>query len=182
MRDINQLLKEIIPPADYQHRNGFSNEHIILSLSESEKNEIEQQLIKMLEKNDDNLIGETLAIMRSINSLPVLRKRLSLSKRPSSRIIWASYINEINNGDEEMKQIVLNEFDNVSEKYSLISIFHYLSQFRDPRISEKIRNFINHKDYLIAYNARRCLGIDTSEIVKREQNKNKTKVWWQFWK
>lgn len=51
MRNINQLLKEIIPPDDYQHRNGFSNEHIILSLIEKEKMEVEKNLIEMLEKN-----------------------------------------------------------------------------------------------------------------------------------
>jgi hypothetical protein len=181
MRDINQLLKEIIPPADYQHRNGFSNEHIILSLSEIEKVEVEQDLIEMLKKNDDTLIGETLAIMKSENSLQSLKKRLGSTKNASSKIIWASFINEIKGGDEEMKNIALNEFENVTEKYTLISTFYYLSSLNDPRIKEKIRTYINHKDYLIAYNARTSIGIETKDLIARERNKNKSK-WWQFWK
>jgi hypothetical protein len=181
MRDINQLLKEIIPPADYQHRNGFNNEHIILSLSEIEKVEVEQNLIEMLKKNDDTLIGETLAIMKSENSLQSLKKKLELTKNASAKIIWASFINEIKGGDEEMKNIALNEFGNVTEKYTLISTFHYLSSLNDPRIKEKILTYINHKDYLIAYNARTSIGIETKDLIARERNKNKSK-WWQFWK
>ncbi|KAF2327388.1 hypothetical protein [Flavobacterium daemonense] len=181
MREIKQLLKEIIPPADYQHRNGFSNEHIILSLSEVEKVEVERNLIERLKKNDDILIGETLAIMKSENSLQALKKKLESTKRASTRIIWASYINEIKGGDEEMKNIALNEFGNVTEKYTLLSTFHYLSRLNDPRIKEKIRSYINHKDYLIAYNARTSIGIDTKDLIEREREKNKSK-WWQFWK
>mgnify|MGYP003142203209 CR=1 FL=1 len=172
MRNIEQLIKELIPPSDYQHRNGFSNEHIVLSLTEKEKKEVERKLIEMLEKKEDDLIGETLTIMKSTNSLPTLQKRLNLTKSPTMRIIWASYINEIKNGDEEMKEIALKEMDKVSEKYC------------DERINNKVLNFINHKDYLTAYNARTSLGIDTAEIIKREQIKNGigTKKWWEIWK
>jgi 5-methylcytosine-specific restriction endonuclease McrBC GTP-binding regulatory subunit McrB len=98
------------------------------------------------------------------------------------KIIWASYINEINNGDEKMKEIALNEMDKISEKYSRIGIFHHLAKFRDSRINDKIRNFINHEDYLTAYNARTSLGMETAEIIKREQIKNGigTKKWWEI--
>lgn len=181
MRDINQLLKEIIPPSDYQHRNGFSSEHIILSLSEAEKVEVEQSLIEMLKKNDDILIGETLVIMKSENSLQALKRRLELTKNASSKIMWASFINEIKGGDEEMKNIALNEFENVTEKYTKILIFHYLSRFKDTRIKEKIKSYINDKDYLIAYNARTSIGISNKDVIEREREKNKPK-WWQLWK
>jgi hypothetical protein len=181
VRDIHQLLREIIPPTDYQHRNGFSNEYIILSLSDAERNVIEQSLIEMLEVNDDTLIGETLAIMKSVNSLQALEKRLQLTKKSSSKIFWASFINEIKGGDEEMKNIALNEIENVKGKYALIHTFHYLSRFNDSEIKEKIRSYINHKDYLIAYNARTSIGIQTNELIERERTKNKS-LWWQFWK
>ena len=184
VRNIEHLLKELIPPSDYQHRNGFSNEHIVLSLTENEKLEVERNLIQMLEKKEDDLIGETLTLMKSINSLSTLRKRLDLSKSPTMKIIWASYINKIKSGDEEMKEIALNEFDKVSEKYSRTGVFHHLATFYDSRINDKIRNYINHKDYLTAYNARTSLGIDTAEIIKREQIKNGigTKKWREIWK
>ena len=184
MRNIENLLKELIPPSNYQYRNGFSNEHIVLSLNEKEKTEVERKLIEMLEKNEDDLIGETLAIMKSTDSLPSLKKRLNLSKSPVEKIIWASFINKIKNGDEEMKKIALNEFDNVTEKYSRTLIFYYLAEFCDSRINDKIRNYINHEDYLTATNSRRSLGINTSDIVKREQIKNGIgiKKWWEIWK
>ena len=171
MKNIEHLLKELIPPSDYQHRNGFSNEHIILRLTENEKTEVERKLIEMLEKKEDGLIGETLTILKSTDSLPTLRKRLNLSKSPSLKIIWASFINEIKNGDDEMKKIALTEFDNISEKFSRIGIFHHLAGFNDSRINDKIRTFINHKDYLTAYNARTTLGIDTTAFVKRRRIK-----------
>jgi len=174
VRNINQLLNELIPPSDYQHRNGFSNENIVHSLTDNEKNEVERNLIQMLDEKNDELIGETLTILKSTKSLPILRKRLDLAKRPLSKIIWASYINEIRSGDEEMKLIALKEMDNVTEKYSRTSMFYYLSQFSDSRINEKIQNFINHKDYLVAYNARTTLGIETAELIPKEQDKNAT--------
>ena len=48
MRSIKDLLTEIIPPSDYQHRNGFSNELIIDSLIETEKTHEEMVLIMSL--------------------------------------------------------------------------------------------------------------------------------------
>ncbi len=181
VRNIDELLKEIIPPSDYHHRNGFGNEGIILSLSETEKTEVEKRLIEMLEKKDDTLIGETLAIMKSENSLQALKRRLELTKNSSPKIMWASFINEIKGGDEEMKNIALNEFENVTEKYTQIQAFHYLSRFRDVRINEKIQSYTNHKDYLIAYNARTSIGIETKDLIERERTRNKVKKWWQFW-
>jgi hypothetical protein len=181
VRNIDELLKEIIPPNDYQHRNGFGNEHIIFSLSQTEKIEVEKRLIEMLEKKDDTLIGETLAIMKSENSLQALKRRLELTKNSSPKIMWASFINEIKGGDEEMKNVALNEFENVTEKYTQILTFHYLSRFKDARINEKIQSYINHNDYLIAYNARTSIGIETKDLIERERAKNKVKKWWQFW-
>jgi hypothetical protein len=181
VKNINEILKKLIPPADYQHRNGFSNESIILNLDESEKKEVEKQLISMLELNDDDLIGETLVIMKSISALPNLRIRLDLAKSPASRILWASYINELKGRDEEMIKIALLEFEKITEKYTRIGIFHCLSRFQDSRINEKIRKFINHEDYLTAYNARTSLGLDPKEIIERDRSKNKRK-WWEFWK
>ena len=101
-----------------------------------------------------------------------------------SKIIWASFINEIKDGDEEMKLIVLKEMDNVTEKYSRTSMFHYLSRFSDSRINEKIQDFINHKDYLVAYNARTSLGVDTADLIKKGRNKSETenKKWWKIWR
>ena len=80
MNDINRILNDIIPPNDYQNRNGFGNENILASLTDSERLEVEKRLIEMLKKNDDTLIGETLMILKSKNSLPTLRAKLERAK------------------------------------------------------------------------------------------------------
>jgi hypothetical protein len=49
----------------------------------------------MLETKDDELMGETLAILKSTDSLSSLNKRLNSAKSGTSKIIWASFINEI---------------------------------------------------------------------------------------
>ncbi len=180
MKTVEQIIEELIPPSDYRHRKGFSNEHLVLNLTDKDKQEVEKRLIEMLDTKDDELIGETLVILKSSDSLVSLSKRLNSAKSATSKILWASYINEIKGGDNEMKDLALSEFDNIKEKYSRISIFHYLSQFQDSRINEKIRSYIDNPDYLTAYNARTALGIDTKEIVNRERRKNKK--WWEFWK
>ncbi len=36
--DIKKLFDKIIPPSDYEHRNGFNNIPIIDKLNDSEKN------------------------------------------------------------------------------------------------------------------------------------------------
>lgn len=180
MKTIDEILSELIPPSDHQHRNGFSNEHLILKLSEKEKREVEKRLIEMLEKVEDPLIGETLVLLKSTDALTGLNKRLNSARSPALRIIWASYINEIKGGDKEMKDLVLIEFNKVRNKHVRISMFHYLSSFLDTDLNEKVRSYINHSDYLTAYNARRALGMDTQEIVDRERSKNKK--WWEFWK
>tara|TARA_R110000868_G_scaffold408910_1_gene693193 strand:+ start:815 stop:1336 length:522 start_codon:yes stop_codon:yes gene_type:complete len=173
MREISELIREILPPADYQHRNGFTNNSIILSLSEEEKLQIEQKLISFLKFSDDTLIGETLAFMKSIDALPALREKLSQTSKPVLRILWSSYINQIKEGDQEMKDIAFEEFKRVRGKYSLIPLFWTLRSFCDDRINERIRKYINHRDYLVSYNAKVALGIPTNSIP--------SKKWWQFW-
>lgn len=179
---MTDLLNEIIPPSDYQHRNGFSNDHIIDSLNASEKTTVEIELIKLLEQSDDTLIGDTLAYMGSADSLPILQNKLNASQNPNSKILWANFIFRIKHGDNKMKDIAFDEFQKVSGKYNLIPLFHTLASFRDPRINDIIKGYQDDKDYLIAYNARTALGRDTKELIARERSKNKcNKPWWKFW-
>jgi ribosome-binding ATPase YchF (GTP1/OBG family) len=109
--DVQKLIAEIIPPSDYQHRNGFSNNHLIDRLSEYEKNQVEDALInKLLTNNEDTLIVETLAYMKSKKSLAILNellekpsnnlRKIEKSSNEMSKIIIASSIfeNEIRRG------------------------------------------------------------------------------------
>ncbi len=181
MRNVSELINEIIPPSDYQHRNGFTNDHIIDSLNEDEKKEVEVILIKQLENSNDQLIGDTLAYMKSKTSLPILNTKLDLSDDSSSRIYWASYILRITDDDAvRMKDIAFEEFQKVTDNYALISLFHTLIEFNDQRIDNRIKEYQDHSDYLVAYNSRTALGQSTISLVRKERAKNKP--WWKwFW-
>ena len=72
MRDLQSLLAAIIPPNDYQHRNGFSNQYLLEKLTLDESKAIEQALLGMLEISDDPLIGEILAHMKAADALRAL--------------------------------------------------------------------------------------------------------------
>ena len=182
MRDIKNLISEIIPPADYRHRNGFTNERKIDELSESEKVEVKKELLALLRMSSDSLIADTLAYMKSFESIPILKSKLNSSRDSITKIHLAKAIFKIDSSEIEMKNIALTEFKKTSDEYSLISVFHLLIHFQDPRINSLIREYINDKKYLVAYNARTALGINTKKIVEREQEKRLTKkTWWKIW-
>jgi len=46
--DIEKIVAEIIPPSDYQHRNGFNNVPLIDKLSDDEKRGVQDALIYKL--------------------------------------------------------------------------------------------------------------------------------------
>ncbi len=71
---IGEYIKQLIPPSDYQHRNRFSNNLLIDILKTYEKESIEERLIEMLDSDNDLLIVETLAYMKSTKALPILYK------------------------------------------------------------------------------------------------------------
>ena len=72
MSDLLALLAAIIPPNDYQHRNGFSNQYLLEKLTPDEHQAVGQALLGMLENSDDPLIGETLAHMKAVDALRAL--------------------------------------------------------------------------------------------------------------
>jgi hypothetical protein len=165
MRDIDKLIDELIPPNNYQRRAHFSNEHIVQDLNDVEKLKVEQRLIEILGYENDVLIGETLVLLKSTNSLQALFRILNRTKKPLLRIIWASFINEIRNGDDEMKKVALEALEKITRQLffrnsDLISAFYYLARFDDERIKRKIQGYLNHKNYLVASNAKTSLGLD----------------------
>jgi hypothetical protein len=166
--DIQKLIAEIIPPADYQHRNGFSNNHLIDQLSEYEKNQVEDALInKLLTNNEDTLIVETLAHMKSKKSLAILNELLekpfnNLRKTEKSssemrKIIIASSIFEIIK-DERMINIATEAFKRITNKYSIMSAFYYLKKFEDSKVNDLVKEYTNHPDYLVSENAKEALS------------------------
>ncbi|MES2372004.1 MAG: hypothetical protein V4557_05450 [Bacteroidota bacterium] len=182
MRDVKKLISEIIPPADYTHRNGFTNEFKIDSLNANERCEVEKGLLILLKKSSDDLVVNTLAYMKSVDSIPILKTRLSSTTKPINKIHLAKAIFKIDPNQAAMKDIAFEEFEKISEEFELIGSFHLLIHFQDDQINTLIQKYIDDKRYLVAYNARTSLGIDTRELIEREQSSRlPKKAWWKIW-
>lgn len=155
--EINKIVREIIPPDDYQHRNGFSNEHLIDNLSDEEKLKVEAELINILQKKHDMLVVETLSYLKSEKALPILYDLLANLHDEMAKIITSIAIYELNH-DQKMIDIAKSAFLNVNDKFQLISAFHYLVRFQDSGLTHQIQKFTFNSDYLVSYNAKKVLG------------------------
>lgn len=110
--NISKLLNDIIPPNDHQHRNGFTNKHIIDALIPKDKVQIEAELISMLQKKTDMLIVETLSYMKSDKSLSLFYELLENPGDEMARIIIAVSIFEINQ-DEKLFELAKSSFSGI---------------------------------------------------------------------
>ena len=161
--DINKIISEIIPPDDYQHRNGFSNEHLIDKLSEDEKFKVETELINLLKKTPDMLIVDTLGYMKSERALPVLYELVEKAGEGMAKLILASSIYGINK-NKELVEIAITSFRGLEKPkdayyiYSVIPAFYYLAKFHEPEIEKLIEEYTKHSEYLISYKAKQALG------------------------
>ncbi|MGF7079813.1 hypothetical protein [Mucilaginibacter sp. UYCu711] len=152
---IAQLYANIIPPSDYSHRNGFSNQMIIDKLDVDSKKIIENLLIDELANgSNDALIIETLSYLKSEKSLPLLYDLLETRPYPIYRLVVASFIYEIKKEDS-LIDIAIAECERITNKWDLINVFYYLSKFNNVKTNEVIGRYINDKDFLISYNAKR---------------------------
>lgn len=160
---INKIVSEIIPPDDYQHRNGFSNEHLIDMLSDEEKFKVETELVNMLHKKTDMLIVETLGYMKFEKALPVLYELLEISDEGMAKLILASSIYRINK-DKKLVEVAISSFEELEKfkdayyVYRIVPTFYYLAKFQEPEIIKLIQKYTTNSDYLISYNAKQVLG------------------------
>lgn len=164
---IKKIIDTIIPPSDYQYRNGFNNIPTIEKLTSDEKLQVEDYLINMLSdsktKSVDTLIVETLAYLKSKKSLPVLRSLFDYCNYEMCKLIIAASIYEICE-DKSMIDIAISSFRKMDDKsnsyykYNLISGFSYLVKFQNPEINKIIEEYLDHQDSLVSYNAKESLG------------------------
>lgn len=154
---IDKLIADIIPPDDYQHRNDFSNTHIIDNLNNQERILIEDALLKKLLNKPDMLIVETLAYMKSLESLPILINLLNQCSDDMGRIVIATSVFEINH-NYEMISVSVDAFKRLNNPYQKISAFYYLRKFKNEATDATIREHTLHQDYLLSYNAKQALN------------------------
>lgn len=165
--NIEKIIEEVIPPRDYAHRNGFNNIPIIDGLTEVEKQLLEKGLLQKLqmeaEKEIDTLIVSTLAYLKSKQSIPVLYHLLEICNIDEVKLEIAAYVYEINQ-DIEMIDMAISCFNKIANRkdayatYALISAFYKLVKLDSPNVNAIIKEYINDKEYLIAFNAKQALG------------------------
>lgn len=166
--NLEELIKEIIPPADYHHREGFNNEPIIDRLTATEKQLVEDALIGTLasstSSSPDSLVIETLSYLKSEKALPVLYEFLKVSSDDFMQLILSSNIYQINK-DETLIPVAIKSFNKIGQRtdayyvYSIIGAFCYLRKFHHKETNKLIAEYVSHKEYLISYNAKRWLEI-----------------------
>ncbi|MDR0231464.1 MAG: hypothetical protein LBI82_05020 [Dysgonamonadaceae bacterium] len=140
------------------------------ALTKEELKIAENELIDSASLNDTwQIIG--LGHIKSTNSLLKLYDLLS-SAKSYFKIVIAHSIFQIC-GDKEMVEITLNEAKKVTDQYQIIDFLYMLPDFNDKRVDNLLREFHEHKTYLVAYNAARVLGLSTDEVVEKFRGKNK---------
>jgi HEAT repeat protein len=145
-------------------------------LSEDELKTAEVELIKSANLGDTwPILG--LGHIKSTQALPTLYDLLDKSKK-SCRVTIAYSIFQISN-DQKMIDIVLQELPKTTNQYELIEVLYMLPAFKDEKIKALLNNYRDHKEYLVAYNATRALGLSTDEVVKKFRQRNKKKNFWK---
>ena len=114
-------------------------------------------LDKLQVRPNDLLIVETLGYMKSKKSLDRLYTLLNEEKREGSRIIIASSIYQIE-PDGKLIDIALTAGQALTNWWDLTSIFYYFAKFKNKKTDDFVRQYFNHKDYLVSYNAKRSVG------------------------
>jgi hypothetical protein len=91
-------IKEIIPPTNRDHREGFSNEHLVDKLTNEEKLVLEDTLIQMLliQKEVDTLITGTLAYLKSKKAIPEMIQAATRCDNEICKLSVYTSIYEIN--------------------------------------------------------------------------------------
>ena len=170
----DQIISQIVPPADYQHRNGFNNIPILEKLSIVAKQEVEKALIEKLKLQPsshlDGLIIETLGYLKSERSLTLLNDLLGKEINDTLKLLIAATIFEINS-DDKMVDIAIEAFNKMDNKkdsyyvYKLTSAFYDLLKIDHQKTIHLVSQYINHSEYLISYNARRALELKKKDAA-----------------
>lgn len=142
--------------------------YILDKLSSEELKTAETELIKAVNTGDTWIITG-LGHIKSKDSLPVLYRLLPKTKK-NIKVTIACSIYKICQ-DRNMIDIVLEETPRIISQIELIDLLYLLPELKDKRVTEMLNNFRNHREYLIAYNATRALGLPTDEVVEKFRNK-----------
>ena len=145
-------------------------------LSTNELKTAEVELIKSTNPGDTwPILG--LGHIKSTQALPTLYNLLDKSKK-GFKVTTAYSIFQISK-DQKMIDVVLQELPKTTNQYELIDVLYMLPAFKNEKITALLNNYRDHKEYLVAYNATRALGLSTDEVVNKARQKNEKKSLWK---
>ena len=79
-------LNDIIPPSDYAHREGFTNEPLLDALDAAERRALEQALVADLQAGStDMLVVDTLVYLQANSAEPLIRSFIGRCADPGLR-------------------------------------------------------------------------------------------------
>lgn len=182
--------KEYLEANTWEQRKDGVPLDLLDNLSNKELKAAEVELIKAASLRDNwPIVG--LGHIKSKDSLPILYELLDKSKGSMTVTIAHSIFQICQN--VKMIDIVLETMPRITNQYELIDVLYYLPDFKDKRITELHHGYRHHKEYLVAYNATRYLGLPTDEVVEKFRKKEKEekttapnsslpkagRTWWQ---
>ena len=167
--------KEFLEANTWAQRKDGVPLDLLDNLTDEELKIAEIELIKVVSLKDNwPIVG--LGHIKSKDALPILYDLLDKSKS-SMKVTIAHSIFQICQ-DSKMIDIVLETMPRITNQFELIDVLYYLPDFKDKRVTELHHNYRNHKEYLVAYNATRYLGLPTEEVVEKFRDKKKQRSIW----
>ena len=167
--------KEFLEANTWAQRKDGIPLDLLDNLTNEELKTAELELIKVVSLRDDwPIVG--LGHIKSKDALSTLYELLDKSKG-AMKVTIAHSIFQICQ-DTKMIEIVLETMPSITNQFELIDVLYYLPSFKDKRIIDLHHSYRNHKDYLVACNATRYLGLPTDEVVEKfRDKKNQRSIW-----
>lgn len=163
-KELEAFYKDYLNANSWPQRKDGVPLDLLDNLNQADKIIAEKELIEHADLNDSwPIIG--LGYLKSTLSLDKLYYLLDKGSQ-QIKITIAHSIFLINN-DSRMVEIVLKETERLNNQYDIIAILYMLSDFKDSRVDKVLNDFRNHKEYLVAYNATRALGLSTDKVVDK---------------
>ena len=171
-KELEAFYKDYLNANSWPQRKDGVPLDLLDNLNQADKIIAEKELIEHADLKDSwPIIG--LGYLKSTLSLDKLYNLLDKGSK-HIKITIAHSIFLINN-DSRMIEIVLKETERLNNQYEIIDILYMLPDFKDSRVDKVLNDFRNHKEYLVAYNATRALGLSTDKVVEKFRSMKETK-------
>lgn len=154
--DLARIIETLIPNKKVRQGDLIVNTQKIDSLAEDLRLDVELELLNKVKEEEDLLILETLVYMNSEGVISILEDMINESSSIDS-IIYISLLFRLGHGSVKLENTAYNNFLKVKDKYSLISLFYYLTDINSPKINDKIKEYTKSRDVLLSHNSKKAL-------------------------